>query len=79
MIVMIIMALPIISYVMPSFSPFIVTFIPSYQMVFGFREIFFSTGKVGFMLPICLILFIENVVLFAITYLTLKVKLMREA
>lgn len=78
MLLLFIGGVPAISYFSPSFSPFVISIIPTYQIIFGYREILFPTGKEGFLLNMSLILLVENIVLFVISYLLIKFKLMRE-
>ncbi len=69
--------IPIIAYMYPSFAPPFMTWIPSYPVVFGVREILFPTGKEGFMAPLVWILLLENTVLFAASYWAVQRKLLR--
>ncbi len=73
-----VIALPVMSYFMPSFSPTVITLITAYQMLFGYKEIFFPTGSESFMLELSIPLLIEVVVLLALTYVTVKTKLFKE-
>ena len=52
--------------------------IPSYPVAFGIREVLFPTGKEGFIGPMMLMLVIESVVFFILSYWAVGKKLMRE-
>lgn len=58
-------SLPAVSYLLPSFAPAFLTWIPSYPVVFGAREILFPTGKEGFLEPLLGTLAVECTVLLA--------------
>lgn len=75
---MTVLSLPVMSYYMPSFSPAVLTWIPTYPILFGYREIFFPTGKEMTLLMVGLTLLIECAVLFVGTYFAVKFKLMKE-
>ncbi len=70
--------LPAISYMYPSFAPAFVTWIPSYPVVFGMREIIFPTGKAGFMAPLVQVLLVENALLLGLSYWAVQRKMMKE-
>ncbi len=70
--------IPAISYMYPSFAPPFMTWIPSYPVVFGVREILFSTGKEGFLAPLIWVLLLENAVLFAASSWAVRRKLLKE-
>lgn len=76
--VMIVLVLPMISYFNPAFSSPLINWIPAYPIIFGVREIVFPTGKDSMVLTIFLILAIECVIFFIISYFTVKKKLMKE-
>lgn len=61
---MIAMIIPALAYFTPSWSPLWLKFIPSYYIVFGFKEIFIN-GDVGFVLLIALGYLAAAVLLFA--------------
>ena len=46
--VVIILGIASVSYYMPAFSPKIITLLPSYPMLFAFREVFFDNPDVSF-------------------------------
>jgi hypothetical protein len=73
-----VIALPVMSYFMPSFSPWVIKLIPAYPMLFGYKEVFFPSGSETFMLDVTLPLIIEGVILLGLTYLLVKVKLFKE-
>ncbi len=63
-VLMIAMMLPALAYFMPSWNPLWLKIIPSYYIVFGFKEIFIQ-GNVGFVLLISLGYLTGSVLLFA--------------
>ncbi len=63
-VLMIGMMLPALAYFMPSWNPMWIKFIPSYYIVFGFKEIFIQ-GDVGFVLLISLGYLVGSILLFA--------------
>ncbi|ACL69131.1 ABC transporter permease [Halothermothrix orenii] len=73
-----IFALPMVSYLTPSFAPPFITWIPSYPVLFGLREILFPTGRAGFISSLNWMLVVENLIVLAISYLAVHRKLMRE-
>ena len=75
--VLVLNMLPVLSYSMPTFAPDWLTLIPSYPVLFGAREILFSTGKANLMAPLLLQLAIFNVVAFGLCYLAVDRRLMR--
>ena len=74
--ILVINTVPIISYVNPTFSPLWVKAIPSYYVLFSVREILFSTGKSGFIVPVLSMLTLECIVMFLISFWGVKKKLM---
>lgn len=77
--VLVVNMLPVLSYSMPTFAPDWLTLIPSYPILFGAREILFSTGKGDLMAPLVLQLAFFNVVAFGLCYLAVDRRLMRAA
>lgn len=77
--VLVLNMLPVLSYSMPTFAPDWLTLIPSYPVLFGAREILFSTGKGDLMAPLVLQLALFNVVAFGLCYLAVDRRLMRVA
>ncbi len=77
-VIMTVLSLPMVSYFVPAFSAAYFVFIPTYPLVFGIRELVFSTGKTGFYLQMLLILAAEILVLLALARITVERKLMRE-
>lgn len=63
------------SYSAPSFSPFWIRMIPSYPVIFGFAHILFGSGKgiAGTLLTVT----IETVVLFALSCILVRLKLLK--
>lgn len=76
--IMTVVSLPIVSYFVPSFSAPFFRFIPTYPLMFGIRELVFSTGKTGFYLQMLLILTAETLVLLALARIAVERKLMKE-
>jgi len=70
--------MPVASYMNPSFSPSFMTWLPAYPVLFGIREALFPTGKVGFITSLNLVLGIESLVFFLISYWAVRKKLMKE-
>lgn len=77
--VLVLNMLPVLSYSVPTFAPDWLTLIPSYPILFGAREILFSTGKGDLMAPLVLQLAFFNVVAFGLCYLAVDRRLMRAA
>ncbi len=75
---MAIFSIPMASYLMPSFAPAFATWIPSFPVVFGVREILFPTGKEGFLAPMLGTLVAETAVFLAASHWAVTRKLMRE-
>lgn len=73
-----ILGLPIASYLSPSFAPSFITWIPSYNILFGLREVLFSTGKTQFLSSLVIILAVESIILLGISYWSVRRKLMKE-
>jgi hypothetical protein len=68
--------LPLISYGLSVYAPVWLTWIPSYPVVFGVREILFPTGKTGFMLPTAGLLLAQTAVALAAAYWAVSTRLM---
>lgn len=68
--------LPIISYAVPTFSPRLLTLVPSYYAVFGFGEILFPTG--ASLLPMFAYLGIGIFVVYTVCHLLVHHKMMKE-
>jgi len=77
-IIMTVLTLPVVSYFLPSFSAGFFTFIPTYPLMFGIRELVFPTGKTGFYLRMLLILAAETLVLLLLARIAVERKLMKE-
>jgi len=67
---------PVISYGWPSFAPRWLTYIPSYPIIFGLREILFPTGRP--LEQLFILLPAAAVAAYLVCYLAVKNKLMRE-
>ncbi len=75
--VLIIMQLPTISYMNPTFAPGFIKWIPMYPVLFGFREALFSTGKENYLFPFLIVLIAGIGALFALCYFAVRKRLMR--
>lgn len=73
-----ILGLPLSTYLSPSFAPSFITWIPSYSVLFGIREILFPTGKGEFILSLNSILVVESIIFLVLSYFTVQKKLMKE-
>ncbi len=76
--IMVVISLPVVSYFLPSFRAAFFPFIPTYPLMFGIRELIFSTGKTGFYLPMLLILAAEVLVILVLSRVVVERKLMKE-
>ncbi|RSK28544.1 ABC transporter permease [Bacillus sp. HMF5848] len=74
--IMAVLGFPVASYLSPSFAPVWLTWLPSYDVLFGLREALFSTGKSLMGLHITLL--VESIVCFALAYWAVQHKLMKE-
>ena len=70
--------LPVVSYAAPVFSPKFITLIPSYPLIFAVNNILFAPTKQGYMGPLVLLLLAEILVAFAVCYLLVHKKLMKD-
>lgn len=64
MMVVIAMAFASISYYMPSFSPLVLRLLPSYPMLFAFRETFLSSPNTGYVVTVSLGFLLAGVLIF---------------
>ena len=78
MVIAAIIALPLISYFIPSFGISILPFIPTYPLMFGIRELIFPTGKTGFFLPLLSILATETLLMLILARFVVGWKLIKE-
>jgi ABC-2 type transport system permease protein/fluoroquinolone transport system permease protein len=69
--------LPTFSYAMPIFTPAFITWIPTYQIIFGFRDILFGLGSPSALNQTFLILCIGLAVSFVFCYLAVDKRLMK--
>jgi len=76
--VMAILGLPMGTYLNPSFAPDFITWIPSYSILFGIKEILFPTGKTDFLISLNLVLLAEGLLFLVLGYLAVNKKLMKE-
>ncbi len=74
---LIVAMLPTLSYAMPMFSPGFITWIPTYRIIFGFRDILFGIGSRAAINQTYLIGLIALVVAFAVSYILVDRKLMK--
>ena len=70
--------LPLFSYGMPVYSPKFIKWIPSYPLIFATRDILFFRDKTGVLGPVVLLIGIEVLVVFALTYLVVHKKMMKD-
>lgn len=73
-----ILSFPVGSYYSPAFSPDFITWLPSYPILFGVREILFPTDKVGFITSLNLLLIAESIGMMLISYVVVNRRLMKE-
>ena len=76
MTVLILNILPIISYSMPSFAPAVLTWIPSYTIVFGLAEMLFPTG--ASLVPLFAYLSLAVALAYTLSHVLVHKKLMKE-
>lgn len=69
--------MPTLSYAMPIFTPAFITWIPTYRIIFGFRDILFGMGSLATLNQTFLILGLALVAGFAICYLAVDKRLMK--
>lgn len=75
--VVLILQLPITSYIVPAFAPAFLKWIPTYPVLFGFREALFSTGKQNYLFPFLIILIAEIAVVFTVCCFAVRKRLIR--
>ena len=75
--VLMLMQLPTISYINPTFTPVFIKWLPMYPVLFGFREALFSTGKENYIFPFIFILLGGTVILYALCHYAVRKRLMR--
>ncbi len=61
-----------LAYFMPSFNPIWLKFLPSYPMIFSFRELLLENGNTGYMVQNIFLFFGLSAILFAYTNLRFK-------
>ncbi len=76
--IMAVIYLPMISYFLPSFRAAFFPYIPTYPLMFGIRELIFSTGKTGFYLPMVMVLAVQILGMLILSRLAVERKLMKE-
>ncbi len=75
---LIVSMLPTISYAMPVFSPALIAWIPTYQIIFGFRNILFAQGGPSGISSMLLQVFLSALIAFGICIWAVNKKLMQE-
>jgi len=78
LIVLSILALPMMTYLTPSFSPDFFRFLPSYSVLFGLRELLFTSGKNSILFNLNMLLVLEGIGMFIIATWSVNRKLMKE-
>lgn len=73
-----ILALPMVSYLFPSFKLNFFPLIPSYPVMFGMREILFPTGRTGYLVPMLFALTGEGLLATLLGYWAVNRRLMHE-
>lgn len=76
--IMSVIYLPMISYFLPSFRAAFFPYIPTYPLMFGVRELIFSTGKTDFYIPMVLVLTVQIIIMLTIVGFAVERKLMKE-
>lgn len=74
---LIVAMLPMLSYIMPVFSPAFITWIPTYRIIFGFRDILFGMGSFTALNETFLILGLSVLAGFVLCYITVDKRLMK--
>ena len=69
--------IPTLSYVMPVFSPAFITWIPTYRIIFGFRDILFGMGSDGNLNQTFLITGLALLASFVFCYIAVDKRLMK--
>ncbi|MEA1975628.1 MAG: ABC transporter permease [Bacillota bacterium] len=64
--VIIILMFPSFSYYMPAFSPLALKLLPSYPMLFAYRELFFENGNLSYVYNVCLMFTVLSIIIFLI-------------
>ncbi|SNR94808.1 ABC-2 type transport system permease protein/fluoroquinolone transport system permease protein [Anaerovirgula multivorans] len=73
-----ILGLPMVSYFTPTFTPDFITWLPSYSMLFGIREIIFPTGKQHYVTALQWGLILQALIMLAVSYWVVHKQLMKE-
>jgi len=74
---LIVSMLPVLSYAMPVFSPAFITWIPTYGIIFGFRDVLFGMGSAATLNQTFLTLGLSLLIGFAFSYLAVDKRLMK--
>ncbi len=62
--IIIILMIPSFSYYMPAFSPLALKLLPSYPMLFAYRELFFEHGNISYVYNVCLMFSVLSIIIF---------------
>jgi hypothetical protein len=62
--IIILMMFPSFSYYLPAFSPIFIKILPSYPMLFAYRELFFDAGNLSYVYNVSLMFGILSVIVF---------------
>ena len=76
-ILLVVSMLPTLSYAMPVFSPAFITWIPTYRIIFGFRDVLFGMGSLATLNQTFLSMSIALLAGFAFCYLAVDRRLMK--
>lgn len=74
---LIVAMLPMLSYAMPVFSPAFITWIPTYDIIFGFRNVLFEMGSAAALNQTFLTLGVSLLISFSVCYLAVDRRLMK--
>ena len=74
---LIVAMLPTLSYAMPVFSPTFITWIPTYHIIFGFRDVLFGMGSAATLNQTFLTLGVSLLVGFSLCYIAVDQRLMK--
>ncbi len=76
--ILVLNALPMISFGLPAFAPAWLTWIPSYPVVFATRDVLFNAATFSDILPTVLYLSALTALAFAVAYAAIRFKLLKE-
>jgi ABC-2 type transport system permease protein/fluoroquinolone transport system permease protein len=75
--VLVVNMLPVFSYSIPTFAPAWLTWIPSYPVLFGVRDVLFPRGDGIVLAPLLIQLLLFNLIAFVLAYVAVDRKLMK--